>query len=102
MNSRNQQITTITLTRDGQNFIFRYTPDQQQAAMRLVGHFAADQRLPFTWMDAARVTFVMRAINCINIASYLLPGGDGDRDGREGDGEIFAIKEWLTIGHASG
>ena len=49
----NGMFKQIVLKREGQTYIFRFDDKSHLALVRVLGRFAADPNLNFTWHDAA-------------------------------------------------
>jgi hypothetical protein len=56
----NEQFREIALRKEGQTYIFRFDAVSQPALLGVLGRFAADPGLNFSWHDAAVVCKIAR------------------------------------------
>ena len=55
------ELSTVTLTKpSGETYCFIYADEYRDETLRAVAAAARDNRLSFTWLDAARVSRMIR------------------------------------------
>jgi hypothetical protein len=55
-----ESINTITLTKDGQIYLWCYTDENRDETLRQIALFAASEDLNLTWYDAAKLSQKIR------------------------------------------
>ena len=55
-----ESINTLTLTKDGQKYVWNYTDENRDEAMRQIALFAAHEELNLNWYDAAKLSQKIR------------------------------------------
>jgi hypothetical protein len=55
-----ESINTLTLTKDGQKYVWNYTDEYRDETMRQIALFAAHEELNLNWYDAAKLSQKIR------------------------------------------
>lgn len=55
-----KDVNVLILIKEGERYVFAYDDDQRPEAMRVLGRFACNPELSFTWYDAAVLSRRMR------------------------------------------
>ena len=55
-----ESINTLTLTKDGQKYVWNYTDDNRDETLRQIALFAAHEELNLNWYDAAQLSKKIR------------------------------------------
>ena len=55
-----ESINTLTLTKDGQKYVWNYTDEYRDETMRQIALFAAHEELNLNWYDAAQLSQKIR------------------------------------------
>jgi len=50
-----ESINTLTLTKDGQKYVWHYTDEYRDETLRQIALFAAHEELNLNWYDAAQL-----------------------------------------------
>ncbi len=53
-------INIVALIKHDEKYIFQYTDDQRGECLRMLGRFASNPELSFSWYDAATLTVKVR------------------------------------------
>ena len=53
-------VNILILVKGGERYVIAYSDDQQAEAKRLLGRWASNKELSFTWYDAAMLSQRMR------------------------------------------
>jgi hypothetical protein len=55
-----ESINTLTLTKDGQKYVWNYTDEYRDETLRQIALFAAHEELNLNWYDAAQLSQKIR------------------------------------------
>jgi hypothetical protein len=55
-----ESINTLTLTKDGQKYVWNYTDEYRDETLRQIALFAAHEELNLNWYDAAQLSKKIR------------------------------------------
>jgi len=53
LNERQYPLNVLAIAKDGERFLFLYDDDSVEELIRVLGQYAADTELNFSWYDAA-------------------------------------------------
>ncbi len=56
------EVNVLAMIKGDDRYVFLYTDDQSRDALRMLGRFAADPELNFTWYDAAVLSKKVREV----------------------------------------
>ncbi len=59
---RKDELNVVALTHGADKYIWIFTDEHRNTVLRLLGSYAADARLNFSWMDAARLAERVRSM----------------------------------------
>ena len=57
-----REMNVIALVKDSERYIFLYDDDSPNALLQVLGRYAADSELSFTWYDAAILSQKVRGL----------------------------------------
>ena len=55
-----ESINTLTLTKDGQKYVWNYTDEYRDETLQQIALFAAHEELNLNWYDAAKLSQKIR------------------------------------------
>ena len=69
----NQEVNVLAMVKGEERYIFLYDDNNRVETLRMLGRYAADPQLSFTWFDAAVMSKKIREMAIeeeVNSASY--------------------------------